>query len=330
VHPFTRFLNYLKEKDFSMALARSHVNPRDLTEWYADWMYEAMETDEIRNRPYRETIREAVAGKVVLELGTGRKALWAVYCARAGAKRVYAIEANKRAYRASLRFLRSKGIGNLHLIHGFSDKVDLPERCETLVHDLVGDIGSSEGMIPFIEDAKRRFLTPDAVHIPQRCTTHVVLAEDPKLRPSEWAFSYGMRGLRPFDDLTFVRFFGFRHAALLSEPQVFEDFVFTQTPEFRADKRLAVEIKRDGLLRGVCFFIRLYFGAGRVVDTLTSQTSWCTPYVRLKTPIVMKKGDVVEMSLQSDLSGNPNYSLQLMQTVGGKSTELGRYAWSGD
>jgi hypothetical protein len=330
MHPVTRFLNYLKHKDFSMVLAREHLSDRELTEWYADWMYEAMETDEIRNRAYEEAIRDSVAGKVVLELGTGRKALWAVCCARAGAKRVYAVEANRRAFESSVRFVRSKKFDNIHLIHGFSDKISLPERCEILVHDLVGDIGSSEGMIPFIEDAKRRLLTPDAVHIPQRCTTHVFLAEDPKLRPAEWAFSYLMRGLRPFERLTFARFFGFRYAAALSEPYAFEDFVLRQTPDLCPDRRLAMEIKRDGLLRGVCFFIRLYLDGTRVVDTLACQTSWCTPYVRIKTPVAVRKGDVVEMAIQSDLSGNPSYSIVLTHRVDGAVKEIGGYAWSGD
>jgi hypothetical protein len=275
-------------------------------------------------------IQNAVAGKVVLELGTGRKALWAVCCSKAGAKRVYAIEANERAYQESLRFLKSIKIDNVHLICGFSDKVQLPERCEVLVHDLVGDIGSSEGMIPFIEDAKQRLLTPDAIHIPQRCTTYVALVEDPKLRPAEWAFSYGMRGLQRFDALSFVRFFGFPLPAALSEPQVFENFVFRQAPQLRTNARLVVEIKRDGELRGVLFFIRLYLSETRVVDTWASQTIWSTPYVRLKAPISVRKGDVVEMNIQSDLSGNPSYSLTMAHKVNGSAREIGQYAWSGD
>src|SRR5215470_10294402 len=143
MHPLTRFFNYLKQIDFSLAAQREHLSEREQVEWYPVWMYELMETDDNRNQPYRDTIRETVAGKVVLELGTGRKALWAVCCARAGAKRVYAIEANQKACQASARFLRSKKIENVHLINGFSDHVDVPERCEVLVHDLVGDIGSS-------------------------------------------------------------------------------------------------------------------------------------------------------------------------------------------
>jgi hypothetical protein len=330
MHPLTRFFNYGKQNGFALALARKHIGFRELTEWYPDWIYEVMETDEVRNQPYRDVIRASVPGQVVLELGTGRKALWAITCAQAGAKRVYAIEANRKSYESSLEFVKSQGIDNVHLICGFSDRVELPERCQVLVHDLVGDIGSSEGMIPFIEDAKRRLLTSDAVHIPQRCTTHVVLAEDPRLSLAERALSYGMRGLRRFDDLSFVRFFGFPKAAWLSEPAVFEDIVFNQAPQLRVNTQVPVEITRDGELRGVCFFIRLFLSETRVVDTWASQTSWSTPYVRLQTKVPVRKGDIVELGIEADLSGNPSYSLKLVRKAEGITRELGRYAWSGD
>jgi hypothetical protein len=330
MHPLTIILDYLKRKGVALALEREHLSNRDLTEWYPDWMYEVMENDEVRNRAYQDAIREAVSGKVVLEVGAGRKALWAVCCARAGAKRVYAIEANERACRAALRYLRAKRIGNVHLICGFSNQARLPERCEVLVHSLVGDIGSSEGMIRSIEDAKRRLLTADAVHIPQRCTTYALLAEDPKLRSAEWLLSWAMRGLRPFDSLSFVWFFGFPHSAALSEPYVFEDFVFREPPQLHTDTRLVMEIKRDGELRGVCFFIRLSADETRVVDSWASHTTWCNPYVRLAAPAPVRKGDFVEMRIRSDLSGEPSYAIQLVHRADGAAKEIGQYAWSGD
>jgi hypothetical protein len=157
-----------------------------------------------------------------------------------------------------------------------------------------------------------------------------VLAEDPKLRLAERALSYAMRGLRPFEGLSFVWFYGFPHPAALSEPQVFEDFVFREAPQLHTNRRLILEIKRDGELRGVCFFIRLYVGETRVVDTWAIPTAWSTPYVRLKAPVSVRKGDVVEVSIQSDLSGNPSDSLQMMHKVDGGLKEIGRYAWSGD
>jgi hypothetical protein len=330
MHPLTRFFNYLKRIDFSLAVEREHLSEREQVEWYPVWMYELMETDDNRNQPYRDTIREVVADKVVLELGTGRKALWAVCCALAGARKVYAVEANKRAYQESLKFLKARNIDNVHLICGFSDRTTLPERCEVLVHDLIGNIASAEGMIPFIEDAKQRLLTPDAVHIPERCVTCAVLAEDPTLTLAERTFSYVLRGCQRLDRLPFVRVFGFRPRNALSEPYVFEDFTFRQVQPLRGSVWLDMEIKRDGVLQGVFFFLRIYFNETRVLDTWATPTCWETPFVRFKQPARVKEGDHVELCIQSDLSGTPSYSLQMTHRADGSAKRIGAYAWAGD
>ena len=330
MHPLTRFFNYLKLIDFSLAVQREHLSERQQVDWYPVWMYELMETDGNRNQPYRDTIREAVAGKVVLELGTGRMALWAVCCAEAGARKVYAVEANKLAYQASLKFLKARNMDNVHLICGFSDKITLPERCEVLVHDLIGNIASAEGMIPFIEDAKRRLLVPDAVHIPQRCVTCAVLAEDPTLTLAERTLSYMLRGFQNMDRLPFIRVFGFRPRDALSEPYVIEDFTFRQEQQFRRFVRLDMKIKRDGVLQGVFFFLRIYFNDTRVLDTWASHTCWETPFVRFKQPTRVNAGDRVQLCIQSDLSGTPSYSLQLAHQVNGSTKQIGEYAWLGD
>jgi hypothetical protein len=136
--------------------------------------------------------------------------------------------------------------------------------------------------------------------------------------------------LRRFDDLSFVRFFGFPDSAALSEPQVFEDFVFSHAPQFRTKTCLATEVKRGGELRGVIFFIRLYLGETRVIDSWASQTTWSTPYVRFNAPTSVKKGDLIEISIQSDLSRSPSYSIGLAHKVNGSAREIGQYAWAGD
>jgi protein arginine N-methyltransferase 1 len=329
MHPLTALFNYFQRTGFILALVRPHLSDRDTTQWYPDWIYEVMETDEVRNQAYREAIRDTVSNKVVLELGTGRKALWATTCAKHGARKVYAIEANPKSYESSLKVLNDNAVRNVELIHGFSDRVEVPERCEVLVHDLIGSIGSSEGMVPFVEDAKRRMLTPDAVHIPRRCTTYAVVTEDPRLRLRETIFSYCARGFKRLDSLSFVRFFGFPTSAVLSEPKIFEDIEFDRVPELQNNRQLRFEITRDGQLRGVFFFIRLYLDETKCVDTWERRTNWFIPYVRLKAATSVRKGDLVEVSVHADISGNPTYSLRLMHTTGSSTREIGSHSWSG-
>ena len=329
MHPLTRLFNHFQRTGFILAVVRPQLSARETTQWYPDWIYEVMETDEIRNRAYRAAIRGVVENKTVLELGTGRKALWATACARAGARKVYAIEANPKAYESSLKYLRDNGIRNVELLLGFSDQLELPEPCEVLVHDLIGAIGSSEGMVPFVEDVKKRMLTPDAVHVPRRCVTYAVLSEDPRLRAPETVFSYCARGFKRLESLSFVRYFGYPATAVLSMPQVFEDVVFDQATELRTDRQLRFDITRDGQLRGLCFFIRLHLDGANVVDSWESRTNWFIPYVRLEKATPVKRGDKVEAAVHADLSGNPTYSVKLMHTSGTVTRAIGEHTWSG-
>ena len=160
--------------------------------------------------------------------------------------------------------------------------------------------------------------------------TYAVLGEDPKLSWAEWAFSYLLRELRPYEALSFVRFFGFPLKAALSEPQVFEEIVFSETPQLRTDKRLVMEVQRDGKLRGVLLFICLDFGEAGVVNTWTSQTSWATPYVRFRSPESVRRGDLVEMSVRTDLAGDPRYAIEVTHRAEGSARVIGEYAWVGD
>jgi protein arginine N-methyltransferase 1 len=330
LHPICSFFNYLKRIDFSLALTREHIDDRALTDWYPDWMYELMETDEVRNAAYRGAIDAVVAGKTVLELGVGRKALWALHCARAGARQVYGIEANRKSFEGSLAAVQAAGAGNVQLFHGFSDRVELPEPCQVLVHDLVGDIGSSEGMVPFVADARTRFLAPGAMHIPCRCITEARLCEDPRLGPAEWALSWLLRGATAFERLSFVRFFGFPAEAVLSDPEVFEDILLADAIPGTTRREVLFSVKRDGLLRGLCLSIRLFLDPDHVIDTWASHTSWSTPYLRLPAATPVEAGETITMTVETDLSASPSYSVVLRRGSGATGAEIGRYAWSGD
>jgi hypothetical protein len=184
--------------------------------------------------------------------------------------------------------------------------------------------------VPFVTDAKRRLLKPDAIHIPWRCTTFVVLAEDPKLRMAEWALGYCLRGLELYEKLRFVRFFSFPGSAALTAPAVFEDLKFIETHNPETRRRIEVTVERDGQLRGAHFFIHLHLAGDRIIDTRTGQTSWSTPFVRFDTPTPVRRGEILEVTVQTELSANPSYAISVVQRENGRITEIGRYAWSGD
>jgi hypothetical protein len=65
---------------------------------YTPAVYEKMRDDVARTSAYEHALRSLAPNMTVLDIGTGGLALLAISAAKAGARRVYAIEANANAY----------------------------------------------------------------------------------------------------------------------------------------------------------------------------------------------------------------------------------------
>ena len=131
--------------------------------------YLAMLADERRTSLYCEAIQQRLAKHppgtlTVLDIGTGPYAVLALTAARAGAKKVYCIEANAEvAARARQEIgwaesAQSIAPGIVEVVEGFSTEVDLPEKVDLLATEIAGSIASEEGVYATIRDAQARFM----------------------------------------------------------------------------------------------------------------------------------------------------------------------------
>ena len=177
--------------------------------------YEGMEADKRRTETYYDAIRrrlaQAEAGTLtVLDLGTGADALLALEAARAGARKVYAIEQNPNVAQqvrlaesdcrrcgshSCLRRLANQardavaaaGFSEvIEVFEGLSTQIALPEKVDVLVSEIVGSVASEEGLYPSIADAHARFVkrpTEPSSWIPHRCQT---LGRPPLLELGGW------------------------------------------------------------------------------------------------------------------------------------------------
>ena len=119
-------------------------------------------------------------GDVVLDLASGTGILGLLAC-RAGAARVYAIDGGGMAQPARA-IVRDNGFSDrVHVIHGFSGQVDLPERADVLVTDQIGHFGFDAGIVEFVADARRRLLKPEARLVPSRIALLVAPVEAPEV-----------------------------------------------------------------------------------------------------------------------------------------------------
>ena len=136
---------------------------------FADPMTHAMMlNDRTRTSTFVTGVERVVRpGDVVLDIGTGTGVL-ALAAARAGARQVYAVEATGMAAVAR-RVIEANGASDrITVVDGWSTEIDLPERADVLVGEIIGEMPLEEHVLETTLDARRRLLRPDARMMPRR------------------------------------------------------------------------------------------------------------------------------------------------------------------
>jgi precorrin-6B methylase 2 len=156
-------VNMLIEENTLIAAQAGHAP----TSGWADPVEHArMLHDERRTRDFISAVTAAVRpGDVVLDIGTGSGVL-AVAAARADARRVYAVEASDIAEVAALVFEANGVADRVTLVPGWSRQIELPERADLLVAEVIGNEPLEEEILETTLDARRRLLKPGACLVP--------------------------------------------------------------------------------------------------------------------------------------------------------------------
>ncbi len=105
--------------------------------------------------------------KSVVEIGCGSGIL-SIFAARAGARRVTAIEESAVAHLAANMFAANGCSELIDLRRGNSRDVELAEKAEVIVHEILGTDPLAENMLFYLRDARRRLLAPGGRLIPYR------------------------------------------------------------------------------------------------------------------------------------------------------------------
>src|SRR5262245_61305029 len=152
------------------ALVTSEAEEGPKAGWADPVEHARMLHDSRRTSDYMAAVRAAVRpGDVVLDLGTGSGVL-AVAAARAGARRVYAVEATDIAEVADRVFAANGVEDRVTLIPGWSRQVELPEPADVLVAEVIGSEPLAEEILETTLDARRRLLKPKPRLLPHTLT----------------------------------------------------------------------------------------------------------------------------------------------------------------
>jgi 2-polyprenyl-3-methyl-5-hydroxy-6-metoxy-1,4-benzoquinol methylase len=234
-----------------------------------------MLNDNARVKAYQKAIQRLTKPEdVVLEIGIGTGILSAT-AAIAGAKKVFAIE-ETRIVDVAQKVFEANGIADrVTIICGEATQVELPEKADILIAELIGNHALDEGVLRVTRDAVHRFLKPQAQLIPSRIRlfalpvsipTHIVdekvVTESVSAR---WEAQYGI-DLSPFlastkksDQWFQIRPQKARHWPTLSAPILLDeiDLKNITSLDVRTQKLFSIEVTAE--LNGVLLYFALNF-----------------------------------------------------------------------
>lgn len=215
----------------------------------------------------------------------------------------------------------------LQLFEGYSSEAPLPGGYDLVVHEILGHIASSEGVVEALNNLRHRgLLRSECVFVPRRAATLFVPTMEIKLSCLEriLCLSGSRRGLHC---LTKYHANRFPQEMFLATPAVFEDLDFGGYLQTRWHAVVEFVTDRSGVFDGLHFHMLVDMDSHVTINTLLDQTSWRTTYVKLLDPgIFLPVGShiICETWVQLD---RPDALYSVWVSVGKKT--VAQYSWSG-
>lgn len=255
---------------------------------YDAWLYSVMGLELERHDRFRSLIQESVHDQVVVDLGTGNDAVLARLCVEAGARKVYAIEVLEEQAAAASTLVGKLGLSDrIEVLCGDAATMALPEPADLVISRLMGNIGSSDGMIPLYR-AARRWLTPAGRFLPERFVTRLAAIALPDVLRQHPVFAtesipyveriFAQVGER-FDLRLCLR--QLPSDSLLTTIGVFEDLDFKTDLDDEAATTVHLSVLKSGRLDGLLLWLEVWDGGEQIADYLREQTGWLPVFLPL-------------------------------------------------
>jgi histone-arginine methyltransferase CARM1 len=131
--------------------------------------------DLVRTGTYEKAILANASdfeGKVVLDVGTGSGIL-AFFAAKAGAKKVYGVEASAMAHCAK-KLVAANGLSDkIEILHGKLEDIVPPEKVDVIISEPLGFLLVHERMLEIFVQAREKWLKPGGLMMPTIGTIYI-------------------------------------------------------------------------------------------------------------------------------------------------------------
>lgn len=143
-------------------------------------IHEEMIADTVRTNTYRMGIfknSKSIEGKVVLDVGAGTGVL-SLFCAQAGARKVYAVEASSIADQAVKIVKLNQMEDRIEVIKSTLETIELAEKVDVIVSEWMGYALLHESMLNSVIFARDKWLKPGGLILPSRADLYIAPIND--------------------------------------------------------------------------------------------------------------------------------------------------------
>ena len=270
--------------------------------------HHSMLVDEVRTSSFLRAIMETVrSGDVVVDIGSGTGVL-SLFAAMAGASHVYSIE-REPVIEVARETAALNGLSErITFITGSSSEVEIRERADVLITETIGNVGFDEGIVPWIADAKRRFLKPDAHIVPGRVDAIATLVSVPRDFEAMERWTHPLQTLDFSPLMRIVRnsllWTDLSPAAIVTQPTVVFGTDFAPEPRSLSGS-MYVEAIKDAPVHGIGLWFRSDLTSNVTITNAPPNAvpSWEQGFLPLDDTIQVAAGDQVRIDISSSADG---------------------------
>ena len=245
-------------------------------------------------------------GAVVADIGCGLGP-YAIFAARAGARRVFAVD-DSPIVEVAREVVRDSGAdGVVEMLSGYSTALEPPERCDVVIFEDYLTTLVSPGKARVVADLETRWLKPGGRLLPPRARLWLAPVEDPEGHLHIDRFHWSKDRVFGIDfSSTRRRVFASTHprklgaGALLGAPELAHDYDLLHLKRVEVSVTRTLPASRDGVVHGLLLWFELELaGAWLGTGPLAPPSAWQQTLFPLATPIAVSAGAPIDIALQA-------------------------------
>jgi len=288
---------------------KSKILAKLVPNWHVPMM-----NDDDRNNFYFSALKSTINKEEssILEIGTG-SGLLSIMASNLGAKEINTCEANSEVARIAIKVISENNLGDkINVIQKKSNDVkvglDISKPADILLSEILSSEFLGEGVLPTLEDAKKRLISKNAKIIPELGGIMISLFGGDEIGKNIHTESFKNIKFKNFNMIIPKKHYLFRQdlkILFMSKPIEVFHFDFVEKQNFpREDKKILIEAIQSGKCYGVIQWIKLGMKNGLSYENdpskLTSATSWQQVLYLFEEPIELKTRQKVSIVCKHD------------------------------